>query len=58
MTREEMIEQLEEEDFQFIMGRDSGLEYLRNILAYGHVGYTNYTDDELKAEIAERTALL
>ena len=56
--RFEVADELEEQDFQYIMGGDGGLEYLRNILTYGHKGYSNYTDDELKAEQKERTALL
>lgn len=57
MTREEMQEELEEQDFQYIMNKDSGLEMLRNMLFYGFVGYSNYTDEELKAELNEREAL-
>ena len=57
MTREEMQEELEEQDFQYIMHTEGGLEMLRTILFYGFHGYGNYTDDELKAELAERKAL-
>lgn len=55
--RYEAAEQLEEDDFQYIMARDGGVEMLRSILAYGFKGYTNYTDEELKAELTERGAL-
>jgi hypothetical protein len=57
MTKEEMQEALEEQDFQYIMTQDGGVEYLRNILFYGHMGYSNYTQAELEAELAERNAL-
>lgn len=57
MTREEMIDELEEQDFQYIMNKDGGVEMLRNILFYGFLGYSEYTDEELKAELAERNAL-
>lgn len=55
--RYELAEELEEQDFQYIMNQDGGVEMLRSILAYGFKGYTNYTDEELKAEQNERTAL-
>lgn len=57
MTREEMQEELEEQDFQYIMNKDSGVEMLRNMLFYGFHGYNNYTDEELIAELNERKAL-
>lgn len=55
MTRDEMIDYLEEDDFQYIM--DSGAEMLRTILQYGFRGYFDYTDQELKLEVNERKAL-
>ncbi len=57
MTREEMQEELEEQDFQYIMHKDGGVEMLRTMLFYGFVGYSNYTDEELELELAERNAL-
>lgn len=50
-------EQLEEQDFQYIMNKDGGVEMLRSILQYGFLGYSNYTLEELRAELAERNAL-
>jgi hypothetical protein len=55
--REAAIDELEEQDYQYIMNKDGGVEYLRNILFYGHLGYSNYTDAELIAELNERKAL-
>jgi len=52
-----VAEELEEQDFQYIMTQDGGVEMLRSILAYGFKGYTNYTDEELKLELNEREAL-
>jgi hypothetical protein len=52
--RQEAEEFLTDEDFEYIMNTDSGLEFLRDILLIGHKGYVNYTDDELKAEVKER----
>lgn len=61
MTLEEekfaLQEELEEQDFQYIMNKDGGVEMLRSILQYGFLGYSNYTLEELKAELAERKAL-
>ena len=57
MTKEEMIDELEEQDFQYIMNNDGGVEMLRSILAYGFIGYTNYTLEDLKLELNEREAL-
>ena len=50
-------EELEEQDFQYIMNKDGGVEMLRSILQYGFLGYSNYTLEELRAEQAERKAL-
>ena len=61
MTLEEekfaLQEQLEDQDFEYIMNKDGGVEMLRSILQYGFLGYSNYTLKELKAELAEREAL-
>lgn len=50
-------EQLEDQDFEYIMNADGGVEMLRSILQYGFLGYSNYTLAELRAELAERNAL-
>ena len=55
--REAAIDELEEQDFQYIMTQDGGVEMLRSILSYGFIGYTNYTLEELKLELNERKAL-
>ena len=53
MNREEMIEWLVDDTI-------SNLDYdvlnwvLVDIFTRGHVGFNNYTDDELRAEILER----
>jgi hypothetical protein len=57
MEKFSMQEELEEQDFQYIMNADGGVEMLRSILQYGFIGYSNYTEAELKAELAERRAL-
>lgn len=57
MTHEEMVEYLEEDDFQYIMHDPGGAEMLRNILFYGFVGYSDHTLSEIKAEFKERKAL-
>ena len=55
--RRELEEFLVEEDFQYIMQTDSGLELLRDILMMGHTGYIDYTDVELIVEVKERQAM-
>jgi len=55
--RRELEEFLVEEDFQYIMQTDSGLELLRDILMMGHKGYIDYTDVELIVEVKERQAM-
>jgi hypothetical protein len=45
---------LVEDDFQYVMQSDSGLEYLRDILLIGFKGYCDFTDAELAAEIKQR----
>lgn len=52
--RFEAVEALEEDDFQYIMTRDGGVEMLRTILCYGFSGYSNYTDQMLKDELKGR----
>ena len=50
----DLQEQLEEQDFQYIMNKDGGVEMLRSILQYGFLGYSNFTLEELRAELKER----
>lgn len=57
MTREEKEQFLVDDDFDYIMQRDSGLELLRDYLALGFKGYMNFTDAELDAEIRERNQM-
>lgn len=54
MTRNEMQELLEEDDFRYIMNKDGGLEMLRTMLAEGFSGYNNFTDQMLLDEIKGR----
>lgn len=54
MTRDEKEQFLVDNDFDYIMQTDSGLELLRDYLALGFKGYMNFTDEELDAEIRER----
>ena len=55
--REEAEQFLVEDDYQYIMQRDSGLEYLRDLLLIGFKGYCDYTDEELMTEIKQRNAM-
>lgn len=48
---------LVEDDYQFIMQRDSGLEYLRDLLLIGFKGYCEYTDAELIEELKQRNEM-
>lgn len=57
LSKEEMQEMLEDQDFEYIMNKDGGVEMLRSILQYGFLGYSNYTMAELEAELKERKAL-
>ncbi len=57
MTRGEMQEFLQEDDFQYIMTRDGGLEFLRDMLSMGFSGYNNFTEQQLLDEIKERGLL-
>jgi hypothetical protein len=52
--REEAEQFLVDNDFEYIMQTDNGLELLRDYLALGFKGYTNFTDAELVAENKER----
>ena len=52
--RDEAEQFLVEDDYQYIMQRDSGLEYLRDLLLIGCKGYCDYTDAELIAELKQR----
>jgi hypothetical protein len=56
MTRDEKIQLLVDQDFDYIMANnDSGAELLESILNFGFKGYSDFTDAELDAEIAERS---
>jgi hypothetical protein len=57
MTREDKEQFLVDDDFDYIMQTDNGLELLRDYLALGFKGYTNFTDAELDAEIKERNQI-
>jgi hypothetical protein len=52
--REAAEQFLVDNDFDYIMQQDSGLELLRDYLLIGFKGYVNFTDEELMAEIKER----
>lgn len=54
MTRQEMQDLLEEDDFRYIMNKDGGLEMLRTMLAEGFSGYNNFTEQMLLDEIKGR----
>lgn len=59
MTREEKIDLLVEQDFNYIMANnDSSQEMLYSILEYGFKGYYDLTDVELDAEIMERDNIM
>ena len=55
--REEAEQFLVDDDFDYIMQTDNGLELLRDYLALGFKGYMNFTDAELVAEIKERNEM-
>ena len=55
--RDEAEQFLVEDDYQYIMQTDSGLEYLRDLLLIGFKGYCDYTDEELMAELKQREAM-
>jgi hypothetical protein len=52
--REAAEQFLVDNDFDYIMQQDSGLELLRDYLLIGFKGYVNFTDEELMADIKER----
>ena len=55
MTRDEKIDLLVKQDFDYIMANnDSSQEMLYSILEYGFKGYFDWTDSDLDAEITER----
>jgi hypothetical protein len=56
-NRDEAEQFLVDEDFDYIMQTDNGLELLRDYLLLGFKGYANFTDAELEAEIKERKAM-
>jgi hypothetical protein len=55
--RDEAEQFLVEDDYQYVMQTDSGLEYLRDLLLIGFKGYCDYTDAELIAELKQREAM-
>ena len=57
MTRDEKEQFLVDDDFDYIMQTDNGLELLRDYLSIGFKGYANFTDAELDAEINERNQI-
>lgn len=54
MDREEMIDFLIDSDFTYIMECANGPELLDSYLGFGFKGYRNFTDDELRYEVAQR----
>ena len=54
MDREEMIDFLIDSDFRYIMECANGPELLDSYLGFGFKGYQNFTDDELRYEVAQR----
>lgn len=54
MTRDEMIEYLVQNDFDYIEQTGGGLEWLRHILTHGFEGYADQPDDVLRMEILDR----
>jgi hypothetical protein len=54
MDREEMIDFLSNSDYDYIMQTDSGIELLRSYIEDGFKGYSNFTDEELVAEVKQR----
>jgi hypothetical protein len=55
--RDEAEQFLVDEDFDYIMQTDNGLELLRDYLLLGFKGYANFTDAELVSEVKERKAM-
>jgi hypothetical protein len=56
-NRDEAEQFLVDEDFDYIMQTDNGLELLRDYLLLGFKGYANFTDAELVSEVNERKAM-
>ena len=54
MTRDEMKDWLIDNDVDYILTTSGGLEWLRDILETGLVGYDNLSDEELRADILGR----
>ena len=54
MTRDEKEQFLVDNDFDYIMQTDGGVELLRDYLLIGCKGYANFTDAELDTEIEQR----
>ena len=57
MTRDEKEQFLVDDDFDYIMQTDNGLELLRDYLLIGFKGYANFTEAELDAEINDRNQI-
>ena len=56
-NRDEAEQFLVDDDFDYIMQQDTGLELLRDYLLLGFKGYANFTDAELVSEIKERNEM-
>ncbi len=54
MTKDDMIEQLIDDDIQTILSSGTSADYLSNILRHG-VGYANQSDIEILKEFNSRT---
>ena len=54
MNRDEMVDFLIDSDFKYIMECANGPELLDSYLGFGFKGYHNFTDDELRYEVAQR----
>ena len=54
MDREDMIAYLVESDYRYIMECANGPELLDSYLDFGFKGYRNFTDAELREEVAQR----
>jgi hypothetical protein len=54
MTRDEMIDWLVQNDFDYVNTTGGGLEWLRQILQHGFDGYADQPDHVLRQEILER----
>ena len=54
MDRDEMIDYLVDSDYRYVMECANGPELLDSYIKFGFKGYFNYTDEELRAEYAQR----